>query len=142
MAEKDRTVLCNPSKRFRAARSLDEEAKVLAAAVPKTTEYKNRWAVKLFEEWKTERDNVHSSQEYSSVRLMEVENVENLNTSLQLMKAESINFWLTKFVQEVRDQKGQRYPGKTLYQIIAALKRYLANKGRTDINLLSKTDTR
>ena len=72
----------------------------------------------------------------------EVENVENLNTSLQLMKAESINFWLTKFVQEVRDQKGQRYPGKTLYQIIAALKRYLANKGRTDINLLSKTDTR
>ena len=94
MAEKDSTVLCNPSKRFRAARSLDEEAKVLAAAVPKTTEYKNRWAVKLFEEWKTERDNVHSSQEYSSLRLMEVENVENLNTSLQLMKAESINFWL------------------------------------------------
>jgi hypothetical protein len=37
MAEKDRTVLCNPSKRFRAARSLDEEAKVLAAAVTKNS---------------------------------------------------------------------------------------------------------
>ena len=36
---------------------------------------------------------------------MEVERVENLNTSLHLMKAESINFWLGKFVQEVRDQK-------------------------------------
>ena len=46
MAKNDRTVSCNPNKRFRGARTLDEEAKVLAAAVPKATEYKNRWAVK------------------------------------------------------------------------------------------------
>ena len=142
MAKNDRTVSCNPNKRFRGARTLDEEAKVLAAAVPKATEYKNRWAVKLFEGWKNERDNTRFSQEYSSLRLMEVERVEKFNTSLHLMKAESINFWLGKFVQEVRDQKSHRYPGKTLYQIIASLKRYLASKGRTDINLLSKYDTR
>ena len=53
MAKNDRTVSCNPNKRFRGARTLDEEAKVLAAAVPKATEYKNRWAVKLFEGGKT-----------------------------------------------------------------------------------------
>ena len=71
---------------------------------------------------------------------MEVERVKDLDTSLELMRIESINFWLGKFVQEVRGQKGLRYPGKTLYQIIAALKRYLAKKGGTDINLLSKTN--
>ena len=54
------TVSCNPNKRFRPACSLDEE--VLVAAIPKTTEHRNKWAVKLLEEWKTERDNRHSSQ--------------------------------------------------------------------------------
>ena len=53
MAKNDRTVSCNSNKCFRGARNLDEEAKVLVAAVPKATEYKNRWAVKLFEGWKT-----------------------------------------------------------------------------------------
>ena len=96
MAKNDRTVSCNPNKRFRGARTLDEEAKVLAAAVPKATEYKNRWAVKLFEGWKNERDNTRFSQEYSSLRLMEVERVENLNTSLHLMKAESIKLLVRK----------------------------------------------
>ena len=36
------------------------------------------------------------------------------------MIAESINFWLEKFVQDVRDKKGQRNPGKT-YQIIQGI---------------------
>ena len=96
---------------------------------------------KFFEDWKSQKGNTRGLQEYSSLQLVELEKIENLVTALQEMKAKSINFWLGKFLQEVRDENGQRYPGKTSYQIIAALKRYLERKGRTDINILSKVDT-
>ena len=110
----------------------------MAAALPKATEYKNRWAVKLFEGWKNEQDNTRFSQEYSSLRLMEVEIVENFNTSLHLTKAESINFWLGKFVQEVQDQKSHRYPERRHIRSLLRLSDIcLAKAGRILICLAS-----
>ena len=47
--------------------------------------------------------------EHSCLNEVELTNIEYLNVPLHEMKAESINFWLGKFVQEVRDKKGQRY---------------------------------
>lgn len=49
---------------------------------------KNKLAVKLFEQWKSQLDIV-----------------EDLDVPLNEMKAGSMNFWLGKFVQEVRDQR-------------------------------------
>jgi len=41
MAKNDRTVSCNPNKRFRGARTLEEEAKVLAADCNVSINYYN-----------------------------------------------------------------------------------------------------
>lgn len=50
MEKYEEEAVFQPNKRFRPARSLEEESKLLVGAVPKSTEYKNKWAVKLFEE--------------------------------------------------------------------------------------------
>ena len=36
---------------------------------------------------------------------------------MEEMDAVSLNFWLAKFVQEVANKNGGRYPGRTLYGI-------------------------
>ena len=95
--------------------------------------------VKLFEQWESERDNTHL---HRNIALAKLDIVEDLDVPLDNMRAESINFWLGKFVQEVRGQKGQRYRGRKLYQTIASLKRYSDGKWRTEINLLSNIDSR
>jgi len=40
-------------KQFRKTISSKEKAKKLSNAIPASTCYKNKWAVKLFEDWKT-----------------------------------------------------------------------------------------
>ena len=50
-----------------------------------------------------------------------------LTESIENMNAKSINYWLWKFVQEVADKSGGRYPSRTLYNIICGLKRFFVN---------------
>ena len=52
-------------------------------------------------------------------------------------------YWLTKFVQEVAKPSKERYPPRTLYGIVAGIRRFLAEKKPgEDINLHSTSDKR
>ena len=44
-----------PLKRFRKAVTSKEEADKLSNAIPKATRYKNKWAFKIFQDWKNQR---------------------------------------------------------------------------------------
>ena len=46
------------------------------------------------------------------------EGVQTLNTAITDMSACSVNYWLSKFVQEVHNSSGERYPSHSLYSII------------------------
>ena len=64
--------------------------------------------------------------------------VESLDTPLVEMSVWSVNYWLTKFVQEVANPSKERYPPKTLCIIIAGIRRFLAEqKPSEDINPLN-----
>ena len=102
-----------PSKRFRKSISAEEEAKKLLDAVPLSTRYKNKWAVKTFEEWKLHRENKLAKLEQTSLEV-ELELIENLDSNWEKMSPHSLDFWIGKFIQEVTDKKGRRYPGSTL----------------------------
>ena len=68
---------------------------------------------------------------------------ESLDTLLVEMSVLSINYWLTKFVQEVAKPSRERYPPKHLYGIIAGIRRFLAEqKPSEDINPLNTSDKR
>ena len=67
----------------------------------------------------------------------------SLEIPLVPMDALSVNYWLTKFVQEVAKPSKERYPPKTLYQIVCGLSRFMEkNNEKLDFNPLEASDKR
>ena len=59
------------------------------------------------------------------------------------MNEASVAFWLSKFVGEVANSNGNRYPARTLYCIVSGLNRHLSDiKGNETVNILDKNDRR
>ena len=135
MADSDSEDFQRPLKRFRKSISCEEEAKKLANAVPVSTRYKNKWAVGLFEDWKRSRFNKEPTFEQTSLDF-DLTSIESLEHPLEKMSPKSLDFWIGKFVQEVADKKGNRYPGPTVYQIVAGLEAM----HRRDVNFLDKNN--
>ena len=51
--------------------------------------------------------------------------VQSLGTDLANMDANPLNYWLSKFFQEVANSEGKVYPARILYGIICGIRRYL-----------------
>ena len=130
-----------PSKRaFRPPKSKDEEKKALDESIPKATRSSTKWSFKVFLEWQQSRVNKDPSKEHRSFEV-DMAKVQSLDTDIANMDAETLNFWLTKFVGEVVKVNGERYPRRSLYMIVAGLQRHLAESGNA-ISLLSQNDRR
>lgn len=131
------------SKReFRQPKTRHEEEDCLAKSVPKSTRYHTKWAVKMFREWQNSRKIKYASEEEAGFQV-DLDTVESLETCITEMNARSLNFWLTKFVQEVCKVDGERYPSRSLYSICCGLQRYLEDiNGGDAIKLLSKDESR
>ncbi|CAB4034828.1 Hypothetical predicted protein [Paramuricea clavata] len=106
------------------------------------TQYNTKWACKIFREWQYARANKDAKLEATEF-LVNVEQVQSLETSMETMTCWSLNVWLTKFVEEVCKASGERYPPQTLYSICAGLQRHLEDvNGGDAIQLLSKNEMR
>ena len=57
---------------------------------------------------------------------------------LENIDNEQFNYWLSRFVIEVRNKNGEHYHSGTLYSICAGLQRYIREKRMKD-NLLTFT---
>ncbi len=68
--------------------------------------------------------------------------VQNLDTNIVNMTTGSLNFWLSRFIQEVVKANGERYPARTLYGIVCGLKRYLQEESDLPVSILDKNETR
>ncbi len=129
--------VCLMAKRFGEALNEEEASKRIKNGVPKTTQYKTQWGIRIFESWKSERTNDYGPAESCKFGL-DVSVVESLKTDMLNMTAETLNFWLCKCVQEVRDRDGKPYPEKTMYQLICCIKRYYEENGKAEMNPLNK----
>ena len=72
---------------------------------------------------------------------VDLESIENLDSDWEKMSPKSLDFWIGNFVQEVTEKNGKPCSGRTLYQIVAGLKRHLETKHRTDVNMLDKSNS-
>ena len=73
----------------------------------------------------------------------DIKKVQSLNTPLLYMDATSLNYWLTTFVQEVAKRSKERYPPRTVYGIIAGIRRFIEEKKlEANFNLLNVNDDR
>lgn len=118
-------------RRFRLAKSVNEEDEAIQNAIPPSTRYKTKWAVEVFREWQTARGQASN----------EGDGLQDISTPVEYFDAGSLAYWLGKFVQEVVNKDGQRYPGRTLYSLITGIKRFLAEKNVL-LNPLDKLDDR
>lgn len=130
--------------RFRQPKTFEDEKKCVVNAVPKSMQYKNKWAARIFEEWAKARFlKVATLEPGGLFKEYDLHRVQSLETPLFQMDALSVNYWLTKFVQEVDKPSKERYPPKTLYQIVCGLRRFMEEKNeKMDFNPVDASDKR
>ena len=117
------------SSRFRMPKTFDEEKECVINSIPKSAVYKKKCALQIFREWQDQRANKTCTIEPSVMFKGEDIglDVQELTESIEIMNAKSLNYWLSKLVQEVADKSGGRYPSRTLYNIVCGFKRSLVN---------------
>ena len=114
-----------PSERFNFV--TESDVKALSTAIPpKTTISSTTWAVRNFNEWLKSRN-----ERYPHNRVPE-----NL---LGEGNAEELNHWLSYYVNETRNCKGDLYPPKTLYLILSGLLRHARSLNTNAPNFLDKS---
>ena len=126
------------------AKSVQEEDSLLVQSKPKSTQYKDKWAVEVFRIWQAAREQKFCILEAGSVfQDYDVHRVQSLEEKLEELDSLFLNYWLTKFVQEVANKNGGRYPSRSLYGIVCGLKRYLEDvNGGNTLNPLDSSDKR
>ena len=105
-----------PLKKTRFKHPMEEEEilELFKGFVAANTKKNTMWAYKVFLDWLIEGEN--NTEEQCSQDLLENPNIFRLN------------YWLTRFVAEVRRQDGKLYPPKTIHQLLAVLQRKMLHK--------------
>lgn len=115
--------------RFAAPVSEIEIRAKIGDCVPKSTKYKDKWAVTLFEDWREQRNMQVCNVNKGSVG-GQAPGLEVIKNSLEVMSDDELNWTLACFICEVRKTDGSKHPPNTLHGIIASTQHYLKGKGR------------
>ena len=122
-------IFCTAEGRFRFPKTIEEEELCVERAVPKSTRYKNKWAVSIMEYWQQVRSVKFPIVEVGGVfKEYELDKVQPLTWPIIEKDALTLNYWLSKFVQEVAKCSKDLYPPKTLYQIVCGIRRFMLEK--------------
>ena len=123
------------SERFRVSKASFQENVLVNDAFPASTKYKNKRAVRIFAEWQRLREVQVPVLDCGGLfKDYDLHKVTALSEDIAAeMDALSLKYWLSKFVMEVAKKSGGRYPPKTVYGIICALKRYLEEKNGSEV---------
>jgi len=97
--------------------------------IPLKSQDQNKWVGNIWHEWAQYR------LQCSSVD--PEENEHKLLEDFCKMSKQAMNFWLGKFVFEVKRKDGRPYSPDTLYQICCALLQLLREVDRADVNILA-----
>lgn len=121
----------NPQLQRRFAVPIDEnEIKLLTEDQEcKNTKANTRWAVGVWRKWREERNGLSTS-------------TGNVIPELSKMDAACMDFWLQRFLMEVRNQKGNEYTPKSLYYLACGLLRHLRDIEIFGMNFLDHNDDR
>lgn len=101
-------------------------------SVPKKTRENNKWAVKLWKDWSMHRNTIPDTY---------AENPSFFPVPVEISMAiiENLQFWMPRFINEIRRKDGTDYSPNTLTNIAAGIQRYLREKcNRPAINFLKK----
>ena len=97
--------------------------------VPPNTAKNTKWSVTVFNEWKSARNN-GAGEEKCPDNVLERPDVTKLN------------FWLSRFVAEVRRSDNEPYPPKSIHQLLCGILRFMRSIDPACPNFLDRSDTR
>ena len=110
--------------------------------MPCQNQRETKCTYRIFNEWQLARTNKDPRSESGSL-MFDLDKVQRLDINITSMTADSLCFWLTKFIEEVCKQNGERYPARSLYSVVCGLQRHLQTKnGSLAISLLAKDEKR
>ncbi|XP_061170286.1 uncharacterized protein LOC133179581 [Saccostrea echinata] len=120
-----------PEPQGRFARPItDKEIKLLMEDQEcKNTKSNTRWALGVWRKWREERNKLSS-------------NTGEFIPEFSAMDATCMDYWLQRFVVEVRNQKGNEYTPKSLYYLMCGLLRHLRDIEIFGMNFLDHNDNR
>ena len=123
---------------------MQEEDPLLVQSKPKSTQYKNKWAVEVFRTWQAAHKQKFCILDVGSVfKVYDAHCVLSLEEKLEDLDSLSLNYWVTKFVQEVANKNEGHHPSRSLYGIVCGLKQYLEDvNGQNALNPLDSSDKR
>lgn len=110
------------SKRFKDCSTDEEVSSLVKGYVPDNTRKNTAWALKVFTEWRFAREEKCPED------------------VLTCGKADVLNYWLPRFVNEARKADGSPYPPRTINQILAALQRYMLGENHLLPRFLNRHD--
>ena len=88
--------------------------------IPKKTRQANHWALGVWTQWVKYRNSRHET-------FFEF-NGETIPEDICELSNKDLNFWMQRFIAEIRREDGTDYPPNTLTQIVAGLQRHLRNR--------------
>ena len=123
------TVQANPSKpsRFGAPVTSIVVEQARESGVPPKTRQQTSWSCRVWGAWAKERNKLPRTETYESDH--------ELLEDFTKMNVKSLQFWLPKFVLEVRRADQQHYPPDSLYAICAGLQRGLKSRSGRCANI-------
>ena len=108
--EHPQTLFYYVSERF-AKPKTDVDVKLAQeSAEPHTTAQSTKWALNLWSEWSNNRITKHG---------------DGPSMPPHLLSFEKMNYWMSKFILEVRRKDGLEYPPNTLYCIVCGVMRHI-----------------
>lgn len=95
-------------------------------SIPVNTRQKAMWANRLYKKWAQWRKDAYDPRvDFSTVRELLM-----VHTELAGVPDHDVNELLCQFIAEVRKDGGERYPTKTLHELVSSLQKYFEMKGR------------
>ena len=107
--------------RFAIPKSEEEVQQARKARIPKKTQTDTKYCVDIWKNWSIYRNSVV--------------NTEQVNEDITALDNNGIQYWMSRFVLEVRKKDGSEYPPNTLHHICCGILRHLRESGRPDIDI-------
>ena len=112
------------NKRFASPKGKEAVKAAKESSIPVKTHAQTNWSLNVWEQWAQERN----------AKLLPGEIP--FSTNFCDLSMIEMDFWLSRFILEVRKLDGKPYPPNTIYQLICGLQRQLHQSGRADVKLL------
>ena len=118
--------------RFASPKSAHQVETVRKSAIPRKTRRNTEWAERTWYSWANYRAGKMSPEELKKGC--------KLDANFASMSIEAMNYWLSKFILEVRSSNSKEYSPDSLYQLCCGLHRSLKDNNRNEINIFADNE--